>query len=163
MAVLSVPGWLMAASPGGPGQPRPPTPTPAEETIGTRDWGTQECPGKVARCRVPSLINLAGASFLHVGSHRQAVRQRDLGSRTLATSVTTASGRRWLLVGATGASSASSLSVQLGPGEPAALLPGTLTFLSVPESRGRVQVTIADYGRPSAHEVLRVEEYDALR
>jgi hypothetical protein len=163
VAVLSVPGWLMAASTGGPGRPRPPTPTPQVETIGTRDWGIRECPGKVAKCRVPSLINLAGAGFLHVRSHRQPVRQRDLGSRRLATSVAAASGRRWVLVGAIGAGSASALSVQLGTRDPATVLPGTLTFLSLPANRGRVQVTVADYGRPGAHEVLRVEEYDALR
>ena len=109
------------------------------------------------------MINLAGAGFLHVGGHRQSLRQRDVASRTLVTSVRTASGRRWLLVGAVGASSASTLSLQLGTGDPSALLPGTLTFLSVPTSRTRLRVTIADYGRPGAHEVLRVEEYDALR
>lgn len=163
VAVLSVPGWLLAASTAGPGRPQLPTPTPQEETIGTRGWGVQECPGKAARCQVPMVINLAGAAFLHVGGHRQSVRQRDVASRTLVTSVRAASGRRWLLVGAIGASSASALSVQLGDGEPSALLPGTLTFLSVPTSRSRVQVMIADYGRPAANEVLRVEEYDAVR
>jgi hypothetical protein len=163
IVVLSVPGWLMASSTGGPGQPRPPTPTPQQDTVGTRDWQAKECPAKVTRCRVPPLINLAGAAFVHVGSHRQSVRQRDLGSRTLATSVAGASGRRWVLVGAIGTSSASALTVQLGPGEPAAVLPGTLTFLSLPSTHGRVEVTVADYGRPGAHEVLRVEEYDAMR
>jgi hypothetical protein len=162
VAVLAAPGWLVAAGPGGPAKPLPPAPTPPAETIGTRNWAAQECPRKASRCPVPSLLNLAGASFVHVASHRQSVRQRDLASRTLATSVPSASGRRWVLVGAIGASSASALSVQLGAGDAAVVLPGTLTFLSVPGSRARVQVTIADYGRPGAREALRIEEYDAL-
>jgi hypothetical protein len=162
VAVLAAPGWLIPAGTGGPAKPLPPAPTPPAETIGSRNWAAQQCPGKVSQCRVPSLINLAGASFVHVRSHRQPVLQRDLASRTLVTSVAPASGRRWVLVGATGASSASALSVQLGSGDAAVVPPGTLTFLSLPQSRVRVPVTIADYGRPGAHESLRIEEYDAL-
>ena len=161
VVVLSVPGWLMTASTGGPSQPLPPVPTHREETIGTRDWAAQECPGMTPTCQVPTLLDRAGTQFLHVRSHRQPVRRRDVASRTLVTAVDAASGRRWLLVGALGASSASTLSVQLGWGHAAVLLPGTLTFLPVPGEGRHVQVTIADYGRPSAHETLRVEEYDA--
>jgi hypothetical protein len=161
VAVLAVPGWL-AAGVSGPSEPLPPVPTPREETIGTRSWTAQECPGGGSRCAVPAVLDVAGARFLHVGGHRQAVHQRDLPSRTLVTTVDAGSGRRWLLVGATGASSASALSVQLGSGESAVVRPGTLSFLSVPEGRQRVQVTLADYGRPSAGERLRIEEYDAL-
>ena len=106
--------------------------------------------------------HLDGARYRHVSGHSQAVRQRDVASRTLVTTVTAGSGRRWLLVGAEGSSSASALSVRLGSGDATALLPGTLTFLPVPGHQQRVQVTVADYGRSGAGELLRVEEYDAL-
>ncbi len=162
VTVLSVPGWLASAGSSGPGQPLPPAPVAQVETIGTRDWASPECPAGTSHCGVPSVLDLDGTRYEHATGHRQAVRQRDVASRTLVTTVSAASGRRWLLVGAEGSSSASALSVRFDGGDATVLLPGTLTFLPVPGHQPRVQVTVADYGRSGAGELLRVEEYDAV-
>ena len=74
-----------AAGPSGPAQPLPPAPVAQVETIGTRDWACAGVPAGTSHCRVPSLLDLGGARFRHVRSHRQAVRQRDVASRTLVT------------------------------------------------------------------------------
>ena len=163
VVLLVAPGWLAGRSAGGgPGQPRPSAPTGPADAIGSRNWTAVECPRHAVGCPVPTVLNLGGARFLHRSTHRQQVRQREPDTRSINLDVSPAGGRRWLLVGAQDASSASQLSITLGDREPAPLPPGTLTFLSVPGKHRRVEVTVADFGRPGGREVLHLEEYDAL-
>ncbi len=160
--VLVAPRWLAGRASQGPVPPGVPEPTREAQTVGTRDWHALECPGHAVGCRVPTLLNLGGARFLHRHGHRQAVLRRDPSTRTLVRTVSPASGRRWILVGADGASSASELSIKLGDAPSASIPPGSLTMLSIPGRSHPVRVTVADYGRAGGREVLQIEEYDAL-
>lgn len=162
VALLVLPGWLARGGATGPAEPQRPTPTVEPDSVGARNWTAVECPGHALGCRVPTVLNLGGARFLHGRGHRQAVEQRDPPSRTLVHTVSPAGGKRWILVGADGASSASQLSVRLGDRPSDSIPSGTLTLLSVPGKHKPVQVTVADYGRSGAREVLHIEEYDAL-
>ena len=162
VAVLVLPGWVARSGTTGPDRPTPPSPTGEVEAVGTRDWSALECPGHAVGCRVPDMLNLGGARFLHGHGHRQAVDQRDPSTRTLVRTISPGGGRRWLLVGADGATSSSQLSITLGHAPSASIPPGTLTFLSVPGTHRPVQVTVSDYGYNRGPELLRIEEYDAL-
>jgi hypothetical protein len=161
VALLVLPGRFARGGATGPDQPPTPTPTAEVDAVGTRNWTAAECPAHALGCRVPNVLNLGGARFLHRRSHSRVVQQRDPATRTLVHTVSPAGGKRWVLIGADGASSASQLSIKLGNAA-ASIPPGTLTMISVPGKRRPVQVTVADYGRSGAGEVLRIEEYDAL-
>jgi hypothetical protein len=162
VALLVLPGRFARGGTAGPDRPQRPTPTVEPDAVGARNWTAVECPGHALGCRVPTVLNLGGARFLHRHSHQQVVEQREPRTRTLVHTVSPAGGKRWVLVGADGASSASQLSVRLGDKPSASIPSGTLTLLSVPGKHKPVQVTVADYGRSGAREALHIEEYDAL-
>ena len=162
VVVLVLPSWVARNSAtGGPDQPVPPAPTQGPYEIGTRTWTATSCPGRGLGCRVPLSLDLGGARFVHVHSHRQGVSQRDPGTRTLVRRVSPASGRRWLLVGADGTSSASELSLTIAQQLTSPISSGTLTLVAVPGTHRPVRVVVSDYGTVGVHEVLRIEEYDA--
>ena len=130
--------------------------------VGSRNWTAITCPGHGLGCRVPTCSTSGGARFQHGRSHRQDVEQREPSSRTLSVRVSPNGGRRWVLVGADGSSSASELSIRFSDRVAAVIPSGTLTLLSVPGKSRPAEVTVSDYGRSGADEVLRIEEYDAL-
>ena len=154
VVVLVLPSWVARNSATG-------GPTQGPDEIGTRTWTATSCPGRGLDCRVPTSLDLGGARFVHVHGHRQAVSQGDDGSRTLVRRISPASGRRWLLVGADGTSSASRLSLTLGQQRTSPISSGTLTLVAVPGTHRPVRVVVSDDGTVGGHEVLRIEEYDA--
>jgi hypothetical protein len=161
VVLLVLPGRFAGGGIAGPDQPGNPTPTQQIDAVGSRDWAAVTCPGPGHACRVPTVLNLGGARFEHRRSHTRSVQQGDPATRTLVHVVSPAGGRRWVLVGADGAGPAAQLSIRIGS-EAASIPPGTLTLVSVPGKKRSVQVTVSDYGTNGAHEVLRIEEYDAL-
>ena len=161
VALLVLPGRFARGGSTGPDQPPTPTPTQAIDAVGSRNWTATTCPGPGHGCRVPTVLNLGGARFQHKRSHTRAVVPGDPSTRTLVRTVSPAGGKAWVLVGADGASPTSQLSIRLGS-EAASIPPGTLTLVSVPGKKRPVQVTVSDYGRSGSHEVLQIEEYEAL-